>query len=213
MPIQNYSVLKGDPTSGKLVFGNSPHYQIQVETADSTITVAVNVQSVDKSQVLYLVDHAFHPENSADLVALPTGLTGLARRPGVLALDYVRSRDNGQPLVTRDMMALLPISVKAGGRHNDLNNEIVDLLNRTIADKDGTIYAFGSAYADPGGVQGIHDIHMNQGNPAGNHDRDNGVWQDGAIFVNLPATNTWIAIYIAFQTQLWNTDDQTGNVN
>ena len=34
MPIQNYSLLKGDPTSGKVVSGNSPHYQIQVQTAD-----------------------------------------------------------------------------------------------------------------------------------------------------------------------------------
>lgn len=48
---------------------------------------------------------------------------------------------------------------------------------------------------------------MNQGNPIGNHNQDNGVWQDGALFVNLPSQNTWIAVFIAFQTQVWTTDN------
>lgn len=211
MPVTNYSVLKGDPVSGKLVFGNSPHYQIQVKANNTNITVAVNVQSVDYSEVLYVVDHAFQPPDPAALDELDEGLTRLDSKAGGLALDFVRSRVNGEPMVTRDVMSLLPKSRKAGGRHNDLNNEVVDLLNRAIADHDGTIYAFGSSYADPDGTKGIHDIHMNQGNPRGNHDRDNGVWQDGGIFMSLPATNTWIAVFIAFQTQSWNTDNKTGN--
>lgn len=211
MPVANYSVLKGDPVSGKLVFGNSPHYQIQVQANQAAITVAVNVQSVDNSEVLYVVDHAFQPPNPNALAALNVGLTQLQSKPGGLALDFVRSQINGEPMVTRDVMSLLPKSRKAGGRQNDLNNEVVDLLNRAIADKDGTIYAFGSAYHDPGGTQGIHDIHMNQGNPRGNHDQDNGVWQDGGIFMSLPATKAWIAVFIAFQTESWNTDNTTGN--
>ena len=211
MPVANYSVLKGDPVSGKLVFGNSPHYQIQVKANHATITVAVNVQSVDNSEVLYVVDHAFQPPDPSALSALKEGLTPLASKPGGMALDFVRSQINGEPMVTTDVMSLLPKSRKAGGRHNDLNNEVVDLLNRAIADKEGTIYAFGSAYHDPNGTSGIHDIHMNQGNPRGNHDQDNGVWQDGGIFMSLPATNTWIAVLIAFQTESWNTDNTTGN--
>jgi uncharacterized protein YukJ len=207
MPIPNYSVLKGDPVSGKLVFGRSPHYQIQVQAGGDTITVAVNVESVDGSEVLYIVDHAFQPPNTVALDALDAGLTPLASQDGGLALDFVRSRVNGGPLVTRDALSLLPKSFPAGHRHNDLNNEVVDLLNRAIADEQGTIYAFGSSFADNDGTQGIHDIHMNQGNPPHSHDRDNGIWQDGAILMNLPATSTWIAVFIAFQTQSWQTDD------
>ena len=211
MPIPNYSVLKGDPVSGKLVSGRSPHFQIQVQTDDGPITVAVNVESQDGSEVLYLVDHGFQPDNEADLLQLGTGLTALESAPGGLALDYVRSRVHGEPLVTRDQMSLLPMSFKAGSRRNDLHNEVIDLQNRAIADADGTIYAFGSAFADPGGVQGIHDIHMNQGNPEGSHDRDNGVFQDGAILMNLPAAQTWLAVFIAFQTQSFDTDDTDGS--
>jgi uncharacterized protein YukJ len=76
-----------------------------------------------------------------------------------------------------------------------------------VADGDATLYAFGSAYADSGVVDGIHDIHMNQGNPAGNHGGDNGIWQDGALFLSLPGQGTWTAVFLAFQTENWNTND------
>jgi uncharacterized protein YukJ len=91
-------------------------------------------------------------------------------------------------------------------RAGALQNAVVTLLNMTIADKDGVLYAFGGAYADRGKVDGIHDIHMNQGNPVNNHGGDNGVWQDGALFIHLPSKGTWTAVFIAFQTESWNTD-------
>jgi uncharacterized protein YukJ len=207
MPIPNYSVLKGDPTGGKVVDGRSAHYQISTQTDGGIVTVEVNIQSYDGSKVLYSVDHAFMPPDPDALIALPSGITPLDSSSGGLALDFVRETVSGSPMVDKNAMTLLPVGYSAKHRHNDLHNEVVDLLNRTIADADGTIYAFGSSYSDPGGVNGIHDIHMNQGNPRGSHDRDNGIWQDGALFVNLPSQNTWIAVFLAFQTQSWNTDD------
>ena len=51
----------------------------------------------------------------------------------------------------------------------------------------------------PEKLDGIHDIHMNQGNPAGGKgggfSGDNGVWQDGALFINLPSKGTWTAVF------------------
>jgi uncharacterized protein YukJ len=111
---------------------------------------------------------------------------------------------NGKALVDRSSMSLLPVSQK--GANSDLHNAVVDLLDRAVAEGDGTIYAFGSFYQDPGQSGGIHDIHMNQGNPADNHGADNGIWQDGALFINLPSQNQWVAVFIAFQTQSWDTD-------
>jgi len=46
---------------------------------------------------------------------------------------------------------------------------VVTLLNMTVADKDGRDLCVGSAFSDKGKVDGIHDIHMNQGNPKGDH--------------------------------------------
>jgi uncharacterized protein YukJ len=219
MPIANYSVLVGDPVSGKVVTGSSTHYQITMQAKGGPFTVAVNIQSVDGSDVLYEIEEGFTPPDEAGLLALPTGMTSLKSEPSGLALDYVRSTVNGQPMITREQMTLLPQLRSKGSeeermmnrvRASALQNAVVTLLNMTIADKDGTIYAFGSAYADSGKVDGIHDIHMNQGNPVNNHGGDNGVWQDGALLIHLPSKATWTAVFIAFQTESWDTDS-TGN--
>jgi uncharacterized protein YukJ len=49
---------------------------------------------------------------------------------------------------------------------------------------------------------------MNQGNPPGDHSQDNGIWQDGALFIHLPTENRWIGLFIAFQGESWQTDSQ-----
>jgi uncharacterized protein YukJ len=218
MPITNYSVLVGDPVSGKVVTGASTHYQITMQANGGPFTVAVNIQSVDGSDVLYAIEENFTPPDEAGLLALPTGMTSLKSEPGGLALDYVRSTGNGQAMIALAQMTLLPQLLAKGSedermmnrvRASALQNAVVTLLNMTIADKNGTIYAFGSAYADSGKVDGIHDIHMNQGNPVNNHGSDNGVWQDGALLIHLPSQGpkgTWTAVFIAFQTESWDTD-------
>jgi len=218
MPIANYSVLAGRPIAGKVVSGASAHYQITMQAGGGTFTVAVNIQSVDGSEVLYAIEEGFTPPDPLGLTALPMGITALRSEARGLALDYVRSTVNGAPMITKSQMTLLPKqSEKAKGSSAEaeaiqrakakaLENAVITLLNMTIADKDGVIYAFGSAYADGGKVDGIHDIHMNQGNPANNHGGDNGVWQDGALFINLPSKGTWTAVFIAFQTESWSTD-------
>lgn len=220
MPITNYSVLAGKPTSGQVVKGSGTHYQIMMKTPAAKFTVAVNIASVDGSDVLYAIEEGFTPPDEEALLALPMGMTALQSEPGGLALDFVRSEVNDAPMVTREQMTLLPqvlAGAKAKGlsehdkmmnraRSSALQNAVITLLNMTVADKDGVIYAFGSAYDDGGKVDGIHDIHMNQGNPANNHGGDNGVWQDGALLIHLPSKATWTAVFIAFQTESWDTD-------
>ena len=218
MPITNYSVLAGKPTAGKVVSGASAHYQITMQATGGPFTVAVNIQSVDGSEVLYAIVEDFTPPDLAELTALPMGMTALKSEPGGLALDFVRSTVSGAPMITKAQMTLLPESdaqAKTASAQDQmiqkaraaaLQNAVVTLLNMTIADEDGVIYAFGSAYADSGEVDGIHDIHMNQGNPKNNHGGDNSVWQDGALLISLPSKKTWTAVFIAFQTESWTTD-------
>jgi uncharacterized protein YukJ len=203
MPITNYSVLAGKPTAGKVVSGASAHYQITMQAAGGPFTAAVNIQSVDGSEVLYAIVEDFTPPDPAGLTALPMGMTALKSEPGGLALDYVRSMVDGVPIITKAQMTLLPqqgarakgLSAEAEAiqraKARALENAVVTLLNMTIADKDGVIYAFGSSFADKG---------------KNNHSGDNGVWQDGALFINLPSKQTWTAVFIAFQTESWTTD-------
>jgi uncharacterized protein YukJ len=198
MGIPNYSLLKGDPQPGS-VSGSNPHFRIPVNTASGSYTIDVNIESTDGSEVLYAVLQNTPPPNADVLLALPDG----DNPPAGIAIDYVRTTINGAPMITKDAMTLLPI-----GGSSDLQDQIVTVVNQAIQDDGGLIYAFGSFYADSNGVQGIHDIHMNQGNPSGSFSKDNGTFQDGALFVYLPATLTWISVFIAFQTESWNTDDQ-----
>jgi uncharacterized protein YukJ len=209
MPITNYSVLQGQPTAGKVVTGSSTHYQITMQATGGPFTVAVNIESVDGSEVLYAILDNFQPPDPAALLALASGMHALPSQPNGLALDFVRSQVAGQPMITLAQMALLPKNLALTNSADPALNAIDTLLNQTIANK-GTIFAFGSAYSDSGKVDGIHDIHMNQGNPLNNHGSDNGIWQDGALFIYQPTTKTWTAVFIAFQTESWNTDN-SGN--
>ena len=226
MPIADYSVLVGRPIAGKVVSGASAHYQITVESANGTFTVAVNIESVDGSEVLYAIKEGFTAPDPAGLAALASGFTPVPSVPGGLALDFVRSTVEGQPLITRAEMADLPVATNSQRFLQDalgleenfaklgsaeqaahaLQNAVVALLNQAVADPGSLVYAFGSAYADGGATDGIHDIHMNQGNPTDNHGNDNGIWQDGALLVSLPAQGSWTALFIAFQTESWQTD-------
>ena len=201
MPIPNYSVLKGDPGPGK-VTGFHPHFRIPVRTDSGSFTIDVNVESFDNSEVLYAILQDFAPPDAASLLALPEGLTSAPSQPGGFALDYVRENIAGAPMIARSAMTLLPI-----GKRGDMQDQVATVVNQAIEDDAGVVYAFGSSYADSDGESGIHDIHMNQGNPANNHGQDNGIWQDGALFVYLPSQQRWIAVFIAFQTETWQTDN------
>jgi uncharacterized protein YukJ len=197
MPIQDYSVLAGHPVSGGLVWPHNPqkppHYMIKVQAGARSYNVAVNVQSQDHSEVLYYIDYQFRPPQEEALQALSPGLTPLESGPGGLALDFLREK-----LVSRDEMHLLP--KPSLGHGAQLLGAIETLTNSAHHDPDSVLYAFGSAFPD-----GIHDIHMNQGNPPP-HEADNGTYQDGAVFLFLPGLQRWIAVFLAFQTQVWTTD-------
>ncbi len=202
MPVYNYSVLKGDPTSGRLSNNAIPHYLIDVDVNGATWEIAVNIESSDGSEVLYLIDSNFMPPDPNALDALPVGLTPLAGLDANPAIDYLRSQVDSLPLVTEQQLTLLPLP--GNDASGELQNAVIQFLNQAVADPGGTIYAFGSQYTTG---SGIHDIHMNQGNPAGSFERDNGIWQDGMLVFEMPATSTWAAIFIAFQTESWTTDE------
>lgn len=223
MPIARYGVLKGRPIATKLGTGKSPHYQVHVIDDTKHYRLAINVKSSQSpSELLYLVDETFeHPQADA-LRALPRGFMPLASTAGGLAVDFIR----GNLFERRDMR---PLPFNIPGPDNDLNERIDAVFSRAVSDEAANVYAFGQRWPQTGEGEnkadehfgflpgnGIHDIHMNQGNPhPGPHDDDNGVWQDGAVFVQFPGTDgvpeQWVGVFLAFQSQAWHTDDVTGH--
>jgi uncharacterized protein YukJ len=214
MPLKRYGVLKGRALDARREDGTStPHYQIHLVTDQTYYRIAVNVESqASPSELLFLVDDRFQHPITAQLDDLPPDFTVLPRQPGGPALDFIRGN-----LFNRLDMQKLPPS--APGPDNDLADRLEHYTMRAIAEADALVYAFGERWGPeqqpdkifdfrPG--NGIHDIHMNQGNVkkfAG----DDGVWQDGALLLRFPSTQQWVAIFLAFQSQAWHTDDTTGH--
>jgi uncharacterized protein YukJ len=215
VPLQHYGVLKGKAIAAKREDDQStPHYQVHVLAGEVHYRLAVNVKSqASPSELMFLVDDNFQHPLTAGLTALPQGFTALASAPGGQALDFIRGN-----LFDRLDMRILPPTLP--GPDNDLSDALEHFVDRAISEADATIFAFGQrwptepATADkifkflPG--NGVHDIHMNQGNVAP-FLGDDGVWQDGGVVLRFPSTSQWVGVFLAFQSQAWHTDDTTGH--
>lgn len=214
MPLRRYGILKGKAIEVRLGAGSSPHYQVRLIDDTTDYRIAVNVQSkLPPSELEYLVVDRYQHPITAVVEALPLGYTAIESRPTGGAMDYIRGN-----LFDRTQMRPLPFNLP--GPDNDLNDKIDRVMQRAVADEDALVYAFGERWGPepnrkdkyfgflPG--NGIHDIHMNQGNhPRFEH--DDGVWQDGGLLVQFPGQAEWIAVFLKFQSQTWHTDDATGH--
>jgi len=183
--------------------------------ADSTsYRIAVNVKSqLSPSELLFLVDDRFSHPVIGGLPELPSGFNDLRHEPDGLALDFIRSN-----LFDRLQLRTLPASMP--GPDNDLSDRVEHYVARAVQESDAEVYAFGERWGpeqdkpdkifgfSPG--NGVHDIHMNQGNEP-RFARDDGTWQDGALVFRFPSTDQWVAVFLAFQSQAWHTDDATGH--
>jgi uncharacterized protein YukJ len=210
-----YGVLKGRPIAVKFAAGANDHYQIQIVDETTDYRIAINVKSSQSPpDLLFLIDENFTYPTLDELNQLPLGFKPLPdRKPGGLSLDYIRGN-----LFNRAQM--VPLSASIPGANNDLNEKIDQYVQRALLDETALIYAFGARWGPeerkkdkyfgflPG--NGIHDIHMNQGNDP-KHEGDDGVWQDGGMLLQFPNENRWVAIFLKFQSQAWHTDDRTGH--
>jgi uncharacterized protein YukJ len=205
-----YGVLRGRVVQFGTEDGTqTPHFQIIVEDDVPQIwRVAVNVRSDDGSndQAIAVDPFENHPILS-HLGEIAVGYTALPIRTSGCTLDYVR-----QPLFDPQQLKILPPF--------DSNESGLEDHLQTYAQeaKDGAslgaeIYVWGSKFdvgnhpvaADLtyGDKVGIHDVHMNQGNPPP-HDIDNGVYQDGGIIFRF--ADRTVGFFMKFQSQVGRDD-------
>ncbi|MGW7102328.1 DUF2278 family protein [Streptomyces sp. NPDC054838] len=216
MPLKGYGVLAARAVDRRREgSSDTPHYQIHLtDNAGTHYRAAVNVESQQApSELLYLVDDDLRHPVTELLPPAGSGWTALAAQPGKAGLDFIRGN-----LFDPASMRLLPPDIE--GADNDLADLLDHYVQRAIADRTAALYVFGQRFGPEANIadkvfgfrpgNGVHDIHMNQGN-SGRFRSDNGVRQDGALFVHLPAENRWVAIFLAFQSQAWHTDDRTGH--
>jgi uncharacterized protein YukJ len=216
MSLSQYGVLVGRVVACRRESAGeaTPHYQVHVVAEGVDYRVAVNVQSAQPpSQLRYLVDDDFAHPVIDDLAGFAEGWTALPSQPGGASLDFIRGN-----LFDPAGLRLLPADLP--GERNDLADLLDSYLLRAVEDPTATVYAFGQRWGpdqanpdptfgfSPG--NGVHDIHMNQGNSA-QFAGDDGVWQDGGLLIRFAGTPRWVAIFLAFQSQSWHTDDTTGH--
>jgi uncharacterized protein YukJ len=212
-----YGVLRGkverwkreDPAPGS---NRSPHLQVRLlDSAGTPWRIPVNVRSGDPQKSL-VIFHRSDPLLSHpildDLSSIPSGLTDLNNKPrfATNALDYSRA-----PLFDWPTGIALPPT--GPGADDDLQDVVSRHLDELKA-SGGDLYAFGSHFHDPaprpgidtefGTKDGMHDIHMNQGNAPGEHDEDNGVFNDGGLILRFPDHVT--GLFFRFKTQFLPTD-------
>ena len=214
MPLKTYGVLITRAVGIRREGGHdTPHYQIHLRDDSGTqYRAAVNVLSQERpSELLYLVGEDFRHPVTARLEGLESGWNTLPSGPGGPNLDFVRGN-----LFDPALMRALPADVS--GPDNDLADLLDHYIQRAVADPDARLYVFGERWGPETGVKdkvfgflpgnGVHDIHMNQGNSR-RFGGDDGVWQDGGILIRFQ--ERWVGIFLAFQSQSWHTDDLTGH--
>lgn len=214
MSLHPYGVLKGKVIARRHAQGSGRHYQIQVKELVGHCRVSVNISSQEyPSELEVAIVEGFHHPVTSLLAALPATFTQVPKRPGGLALDYIRAN----PL-RPEQFSLLP--KHAPGPDNDLNDKLDALVLRAANTPEAWIYAYGEPWGPlPGKYDevfhftpqaGLHNIHMNQGNSP-LFEQDDAVWQDGALLFQFgDSAEDWTAIFLKFQSQSWHTDDRTG---
>jgi uncharacterized protein YukJ len=216
VPLKGYGVLRGKAIERRREgSSDTPHFQIRAVDGDGVdFRIAVNVKSQSApSDLLYLLEDDFRHPITTGLEAVAPGWHALPSAPGDVSLDYVRGN-----LFDPALMRALPPDVV--GPDNDLADVLDAHIRRAIGDPSADLYVFGQRWGPEDGLpdkvfgfepgDGVHDIHMNQGNDA-SFVRDDGVWQDGGLLVHFPAVSRWVGIFLAFQSQAWHTDDATGH--
>lgn len=213
MGIRRYTLFSGRVIDRQAeTWGRSPHYQILLDGGGERFRVAVNTRSgmshSRASDLLYFADDDFRHEITQRLANVEDGSRFVESHPNGLALDYQRGG-----MFDRRHMRRIPASLP--GPRNDLVDELDYYIERLRTEPTSRLHAYGTRWGPesrapdevfgfvPG--NGVHDVHMNQGN-RDEHWRDNGIWSDGGLVFHEPNHDRWGAVFLAFQTQSWDTN-------
>ncbi|MBN2491878.1 MAG: YukJ family protein [Planctomycetes bacterium] len=218
MALGCYGVLNGTVLDCRRGVGGSRHYQVHIRAGGDDHRAAVNFRSKgEPSDLLFAVAEDFVHPVTRIVRRLPAGFTRLGPGPRTGALDYVRGRLFGIEDLRRQ-------PVGTPGRRNDLREVLDRLVKEAMQLEGATIHVFGEPWGPEPGQdryfgfgpsRGMHEIHMNQGNADKFQDND-GVWQDGGVLFRYPTRSgkrraeRWSAVFLAFGSQAWRTDDRTG---
>jgi uncharacterized protein YukJ len=221
-----YCMFKGVVVNAapfKPEYPGSPHYVVTVKDAGGkqfkiVINSASDTVGADgNNNVYFYADLNFDDPLNEKLGKLAHGL----HTDNFPELDYWQDTS----LLDIKRMRPIPFQDEEGNRV-DVNDTISDVLtidtdkepqslpydngsgqihNRDFfSPTDNNVIVYGFGFLFQPAEDGLHETHMNQGNPRGRHFKENGAFQDGAVIVE--RAGSFVALFTAFQTQMLPTD-------
>ncbi|MEV6495762.1 DUF2278 family protein [Actinoplanes sp. NPDC051633] len=201
MPFEHYGVLAGvlrrhfrdrPDTQGRWY-----HVNLEVDAPAGMFKCAVDVDSKSSDTGVRWKTLTVVPSALGPVSGLPDGRHELARQPGSGAFDYLR-----HPALTGGAGCLFPW-VRARYWRTGSHLEATEALEPILV-PGRRIFVFGEPF-DHG--LGMHNIHQNQGDPAGSQWwAENGIWQDGGTVTERPDGK--LDVFISkFSSQAARTDD------
>lgn len=220
--VPNYGVLRGVVVAHGREDNDSssPHLQMIVQADGERWRCAINVLSsedkpAEEKEVRFaILDPLSGHRILGRLADLDEGFTPLPERKSGDALDFVR-----EPFFAFADMRHLPFF--GTGEGDDLQ-DLMEVYVKKAEGKPDTaaeVFVWGSKFSGgqprPADLQfntrqGVHNVHMNQGNPPGQFFGDNGVFQDGGLIFHFKNPELFVGIFLKFTSQSIQTDDQTG---
>lgn len=212
--LNNYRLVVGCPLSWALDDDHNPHLEILLKVQQRYYRASINIRSkIAPHTLMYGAFQDFILPKRGSLSRLKNGVYNLrAPKYRHLAIDYIRSVDRNTPMVSYQDLQQLPYEKE--GPDNDLREKLIPLIRNAVSHKNARCFVFGETwgpekrpdiYFNTKPSYGIHNIHMNQGNHHSMR-KDDGIWQDGALIIQMGGT--WIAVFLAFSTQIWRTNRQ-----
>ena len=210
MPLGKYGVLKGDLfTPGEQTYqGKWFHgvFFLTVPGAALPQRCVTDFSSATKDRIQYKIFVNLDPALFATVATLADGYHALGGNSASGALDYTRS-------------PIFGASARDGWIVSD-GAVAVQKLQDHLSARPVKLFVFGEPFTDTtpqtdAGVRsedGMHNVHMNQGDPTHSsdgrdHQADDGIWQDGAtVFQNADGSLT--AFCSKFVSQTFDTDDR-----
>jgi hypothetical protein len=231
MPLGSYGVLKGSlfTPQEQTYQGNWFHGIFYLTVPGTAIPrrCVTDFSSANANLIQYKIFNNLKASLFTNIASLPDGFTelgtGPTNGPSSGALDYVRSPILGPggclELLVGIFKFFLGTALSDGWIVSDGVVAVQQLQNQ-LSGNPKKLFVFGEPFTDPSpvtedGVQsqnGMHNVHMNQGDPpvspdGDDHQADDGIWQDGAtIFMNSDGSLT--AFCSKFVTQTFFTNDQ-----
>lgn len=225
------SFTREDPSD----FGHWYHGKLRIDTPAGQYEAALDVDTPSGVGVSYRVVTGLSTASFPGIAAYADGFHPLVSTSSSGALDYVRSPQLRDGLVVqRVRWAIGAVSSRMKARAaepwgptflDSVLGRFREWLPRTLrrrsfpwvaSDGDNAldvleplvqdaarIYVFGEPYTT--GL-GVHNVHCNQGDPPGQHQGEDGIWQDGLVLTQA-AGGAITAWQVKFNTQSLHTDD------